>query len=122
MRRWIGVWVLVMAIVVGVVIGVTSFNAGVSSGLARATNSSVVQVVRGPYLFPFGLFLFPFLLVGTFVLIGGAFRRRAWDHQGGSGPWAGHGNRAQMSREWHDKLHEQDAAPADPADTRPDRS
>ena len=110
MRRWVGVWVLVLAIAAGIVIGVTSFNAGVDSGMARAANGAVVQVVREPYFFPFGFFLFPFLVIGTFVVIGGAFRRRAWDHRGGQGPWSGHEGRAQMAREWHDKLHEERAS------------
>ena len=84
-RGWaIGATLLVALLTVGIAVG--AYNAGLDEGVRRAADSSqVVTVVGDRYghgFFPFGFFLFPLLIIGTFLLIGKAFRgpRGHWGH------------------------------------------
>jgi hypothetical protein len=120
-------------------IGVAVYNAGVDQGVAeglrRSGQSTEVVRVIGPRFghgygygfgfFPFGLILFPLLIIGIVLLVRGAFWRGRWGGPGwggpgwgpggpgyGYGPWGG---RAGFD-EYHRRLHEQSTAPAGPGD------
>ena len=130
MRRGIVIMSVILVVLAGVGIGVASYNAGERDGAAQATsqiqtaqaNGQEVQVVhvvgdvgRGAW-FP-GFFLFPFLLIGMFFLIGGIARGAGrWGGRGprgpyGPGPWNEEGRKRfeERAREWH--RHEHEAAP-----------
>jgi hypothetical protein len=117
-----GRWAIVAAIlvtlaVIGIAIG--AYNAGIDEGIRRGADAGrVVEVVNGRHgyghgFFPFGFFLFPLSLIGTFLLIGWAFRngRGRWghDHGPGFGPWSDEGRTRFEERagEWHRRQHEQ---------------
>ena len=115
-RGWaIGATLLVVLLTIGIAVG--AYNAGLDEGVRRAADSSqVVTVVGDRYghgFFPFGFFLFPLFIIGTFLLIGRAFRgsRGPWghDHGSGYGPWSEEG-RARFedkAGDWHRRQHEQ---------------
>jgi hypothetical protein len=125
-------WLIVLAIVVVMtIVGVAfgAYHAGVDEGVRRAADAGQVVEVVGGYgwrgggwgFFPFGLILFPLLLLGIFALIGGAFRRGPWgdrwsDHDHGPGGWrAEAGARSEdRFREWHARQHEQGSPAPDP--------
>ena len=74
---------------------------------------TVVGDRYGHGFFPFGFFLFPLFIIGTFLPIGKAFRgpRGHWghDHGPGYGPWSEEG-RARFedkAGDWHRRQHEQ---------------
>jgi hypothetical protein len=117
MRRGWAIVATILLVLLLVGIGVGAYNAGVDQGIQQATESDqVVQVVGYGHrygFFPFGFFLFPLLLIGTFFLIGWAFRgpRGRWGHEHGPGfgPWSEEG-RARFedrARDWHRHEHEQ---------------
>jgi hypothetical protein len=87
--------ILVVLLTVGIAVG--AYNAGLDEGVRRA----------------FGFFLFPLLIIGTFFLIGKAFRgpRGHWghDHGPGYGPWSEQGQARFEDRasDWHRRQHEQ---------------
>src|SRR5436190_1067541 len=103
---------------VGVAIGVTAYHAGLNHGLDQAASGARVVHVVGPGYdgFPFGLFLFPLVFIGLFLLVRGAFWGRRWGGPGGSGgPGApggpgGHWDRRQMFEDWHRNQHDQGSA------------
>lgn len=123
MRRGIGIAVLLLVILAGIAIGVSSYNAGVSHGLAEAANGGQIVRVVGPGygFFPFGLFLFPLFLIGIFAFFRFAFWGRRWGGYGpghhGPGPWKEEGPK--MAEDWHRRQHEQDSGDHTPAGGEP---
>jgi hypothetical protein len=101
MRRAIVIGVVLLAIVTG--IGIGAYNLGVNEGISQGLerNGQVTEVVRvvgpgfhaGYGFFPFGLLLFPLLVIGTILLVRGAFWRGRWGgpptrrYGYGPGPW-----------------------------------
>ncbi|HEU4396644.1 MAG TPA: hypothetical protein VFU54_02255 [Actinomycetota bacterium] len=141
MRRAMVIGVVLLAILAGVGIGVAAYNAGVSEGVADGLRQSGqdTQMVRvvGPRFghgygygygfFPFGLILFPLLVIGVILLVRGVFWRGRWGGPGyGPGGWGygppgpwGHGG-PQRFEEWHRRQHDQ---PSDqPSDQAGDQS
>ncbi len=123
MRRGMVIVPVIVAILLMVGIGVAAYNAGENNGQQQATeqiqsaqaNGQEVQVVHvvgdnQHWLFP-GFFLFPFLLIGLFFLIGGMFRAARWGGKGhgghGPGPWNDEGRQRfeERAREWHQREH-----------------
>ena len=106
MRRAIGIGVVAALLVVlaGVGIAVAAYHAGESHAVvetvARAGDAAPGEVHvygrgwgPGFGFFPFGFFLFPLLLIGTFLLVRLAFWRGRWGGpglwgRGPGGPWA----------------------------------
>jgi hypothetical protein len=142
MRRTMLVGAAILAVLAVIGIGVVAFNAGIDEGVSRQLASSgdtgqVVRVVghgwgygygRG-FGFPFGLILFPLLIIGIVLLVRGAFWRGRWGGPRwggpggwgpggpggpgyGPGPWGGPGG----FDDYHRRLHEQPPAPAGPGD------
>jgi hypothetical protein len=121
MRRWIGIGTVLLVILAGIAIGVGAYNAGVSAGVSQGLRRSgqAVEVVRvvgpgfghGYGFFPFGLVLFPLLVVGGILLLRAAFWRGRWGGPGGprgwgaAGPWAPGG--LQRFEDWHQRQHDQ---------------
>jgi hypothetical protein len=106
MRRAFVIGLVLLLGLAGVAIGVGAYHAGVNHGLDQvASGARVVRVVDPGYDgFPFGLFLFPLVFIGFFLLLRGAFWGRRW---GGPGSWSpGHWNRREMFDEWHRSQHE----------------
>ena len=141
MRRMMVVGAVILAIVAVVGIGVAAFNAGVDEGISRelaqsGSGDQVVRVVGHGYGwgygrgfgFPFGLILFPLLIIGIVLLVRGAFARGRWGGPrwwgpggwgpggpggyGPPGPWGG----PAAFDEYHRRLHEQPRTPAGPGD------
>jgi len=128
---------VILAIVAMVGIGFAAFNAGVDEGISRdlAQSENGAQVVRvvghgygygygRGFGFPFGLILFPLLIIGIVLLVRGAFWRGRWGGPrwggpgygpGGYGP-PGHWGGPQAFDEYHRRLHEQPRASAGPGD------
>jgi hypothetical protein len=114
-RGWaIAAAILVVLLTVGIAVG--AYNAGLDEGVRRAADSSqVVTVVGDRYghgFFPFGFFLFPLLIIGTFLLIGRAFRgpRGHWGHDHGPAYGPSEQGRARFedkASDWHRRQHEQ---------------
>jgi hypothetical protein len=140
MRRSMVIGAAILAVLAVVAIGVVAFNAGVDQGisqqLARTGDAQAVRVV-GPgwgwgygrgFGFPFGLILFPLLIVGIVLLVRGAFWRGRWGGgprwwgpggygPGGPGGYGPGGYGPQAFDEYHRRLHEQPPAPAGPGAT-----
>jgi hypothetical protein len=128
MRRAMVIGAVLLAILAGVGIGVAAYNAGLDQGVAEGLRQSGqdAQAVRviGPRFgrgygygwgFPFGLLLFPLLVIGIILLVRGAFWRGRWGGPGGYGPggygWGppgpwGQGG-PQRFEEWHRRQHDQ---------------
>jgi hypothetical protein len=122
MRRGMVIVPVLLAILLSVGIGVAAYNAGEHNGQQQATeqmqsaqaNGQEVQVVHvvddEGHWFP-GFIFFPFLLIGSFFLIGGMFRAVRWGGKGhhgpGGGPWNDEGRRhfEERAREWHQREH-----------------
>jgi hypothetical protein len=114
MRRGLGVAALLLVILAGIAVAVGAYHAGVSHGLAEASNAGQVGHVVGPGygygwgFFPFGLFLFPLFIFAAFALFRGAWWGGHWhghDHpHGGS---ADFGKGPARFEEWHRRQHEQ---------------
>ena len=128
MRRAMVIGVVLLAILAGIGIGVGAYNAGVTEGVSEGLRQSGqdAQVVRvvGPRFghgygygygfFPFGLILFPLLVIGIILLVRGAFWRGRWGGPGGYGP-GGHGwgppgpwgqGGPQRFEDWHRRQHD----------------
>jgi hypothetical protein len=144
MRRAMVIGAVLLAILAVTGIGVAAYNAGLDQGVAEGLRQSGqdAQVVRvGPRFghygygygwgfFPFGLILFPLLVIGIILLVRGAFWRGRWGGPGGYGPgpygpggygWGppgpwGQGGPQQRYEEWHRRQHEQ---PGDQPADRP---
>ena len=129
MRRAMVIGVVLLAILAGIGIGVAVYNAGLDQGVAEGLRQSgqdaqVVRVVGPRYghgygygrgFFPFGLILFPLLVIGIILLVRGAFWRGRWGGPGGYGPggysWGppgpwGQGG-PQRFEDWHRRQHDQ---------------
>ncbi|HVD28798.1 MAG TPA: hypothetical protein VNC79_09895 [Mycobacteriales bacterium] len=129
MRRAMVIGVVLLTILAGIGIGVAAYNAGVSEGVAEGLRQSGqdAQAVRvvGPRFghgygygygfFPFGLILFPLLVIGIILLVRGVFWRGRWGGPGYGpggygwgppGPW-GHGGGPQRFEDWHRRQHDQ---------------
>jgi len=129
MRRAMVIGVVLLAILAGIGIGVAAYNAGVTEGVSEGLRQSGqdAQAVRvvGPRFghgygygygfFPFGLILFPLLVIGIILLVRGAFWRGRWGGPGGYGP-GGHGwgppgpwgqGGPQRFEDWHRRQHDQ---------------
>jgi hypothetical protein len=123
MRRGMVIVPVIVAILLMVGIGVAAYNAGENNGQQQATeqiqsaqaNGQEVQVVHvvgdnQHWFFP-GFFVFPFLLIGLFFLIGGMFRAARWGGKGHGhgpgGPWNEEGRQRfeERAREWHQREH-----------------
>jgi hypothetical protein len=149
MRRAMVIGAVLLAILALTGIGFAVYNAGLDQGVAEGLRQSGqdAQAARvGPryghgygygygrgFFFPFGLILFPLLVIGIIILlVRGAFWRGRWGGPGGYGPgpygpggygWGppgpwGQGG-PQRYEEWHRRQHEQ---PGDqPADRPGDR-
>ena len=107
MRRAFVVGLVLLLALAGVAIGIGAYHAGVNHGLDEvASGARVVRVVGPGYDgFPFGLFLFPLLFIGFFLLLRGAFWGRRWGgpgHGSYSGGWRGR----EMFDEWHRRQHD----------------
>ncbi|HYY80697.1 MAG TPA: hypothetical protein VFD04_16175 [Actinomycetes bacterium] len=121
MRRAIGIGVVLLAILAVVGIGVGAYNAGHTDGLAEGLRHSgeTVQVVRevgpgfhpgyGYGFFPFGLILFPLLVIGIVLLLRGAFWRGRW-----GGPQRFQERFQDWHRDQHERTEEQARAGGDP--------
>jgi hypothetical protein len=131
MRRAMVIGVVLLAILAGIGIGVAAYNAGLDTGVAEGLRQSGqdAQVVRvaGPRFghgygygygfgfFPFGLILFPLLVIGIILLVRGAFWRGRWGGPGyGPGGWGGYGppgpwgqGGPQRFEDWHRRQHDQ---------------
>jgi hypothetical protein len=123
MRRAMVIGVVLLAILAGIGIGVAAYNAGLDTGVAEGLRQSGqdAQVVRvaGPRFghgygygygfgfFPFGLILFPLLVIGIILLVRGAFWRGRWGGPGYGppGPWGQGG--PQRFEDWHRRQHDQ---------------
>jgi hypothetical protein len=120
---------VLLAILAGIGIGVAVYNAGLDQGVAEGLRQSgqdaqAVRVIGPRYghgygygwgFFPFGLILFPLLVIGIILLVRGAFWRGRWGGPGGYGPggygWGppgpwGQGG-PQRFEEWHRRQHDQ---------------
>ena len=134
MRRAMVIGVVLLAILGAIGIGVAAYNAGLDQGVAEGLRQSGqdAQAVRvvGPRFghgygygygfFPFGLILFPLLVIGIILLVRGAFWRGRWGGPGGYGPggygpggygWGppgpwGQGG-PQRFEDWHRRQHDQ---------------
>jgi hypothetical protein len=107
MRRGFAIGLVLLLALAGAAIGVTAYHAGVNNGLDQAAGARVVHVVGPGYDgFPFGLFLFPLVFIGFFLLLRGAFWGRRWGGPRWGGPGASHWDRRQMFEEWHRHQHE----------------
>jgi hypothetical protein len=122
MRRGIVIVPVLLAILLSVGIGVAAYNAGENQGQQDATEQiqsaqangqevQVVHVVDNNHGFFPGFFLFPFLLIGMFFLIGTIFRAGGWSGKGHGhgpgGPWNDEGRRRfeERAHEWHQREH-----------------
>jgi hypothetical protein len=136
MRRTMVVGAVILAVLAVIGIGVAAFNAGVDEGISRelahSGNAETVRIVghgwgygRG-FGFPFGLILFPLLVIGIVLLLRGAFWRGRWGGPRWGGPGWGPGGPGGPGYgswggpagfdEYHRRLHEQPSAPAGPDD------
>jgi hypothetical protein len=129
MRRAMVIGAVLLAILAGIGIGVAVYNAGLDQGVAEGLRQSgqdaqAVRVIGPRYghgygygwgFFPFGLILFPLLVIGIILLVRGAFWRGRWGGPGGYGPggygWGppgpwGQGG-PQRFEEWHRRQHDQ---------------
>jgi hypothetical protein len=120
MRRGLVIVPVLLAVLLSVGIGAAAYNAGERNGQQHATeqiqsaqaNGQEVQVVHvvgedGHGSFP-GFFLFPFVLIGMFFLIGAIFRAGRWGGKGHRhGPWNDEGRQRfeERAREWHQHEH-----------------
>jgi hypothetical protein len=128
MRRAMVIGAAVLVLLAGIGIGVGVYNAGVHDGISQGLqqsgeNTQVVRVVDGGYrhgygygFFPFGLFLFPLVVIGIILLTRAAFWGGRWGGPwrggygrgwGGPGPWGQGG--PERYEEWHRRQHEQQA-------------
>ena len=103
MRRGFVIGLVLLLALAGVAIGVTAYHAGLNHGLDQAANGAGVVHVVGPGYdgFPFGLFLFPLVFIGLFLLVRGAFWGRRWGGPGapgGPGGPGGHWTAGRCSR------------------------
>ena len=115
MRRAFVVGLVLLLALAGVAIGIGAYHAGYNHGLDQVASGARVVHVVGPGYggFPFGLFLFPLVFIGIFLLLRGAFWGRRWGGPGSWGPGGGHWNRGQMFEEWHRRQHDE-SAPGQP--------
>jgi hypothetical protein len=138
MRRGIVIGLVLLGILTAVGIGVGAYNLGVSEGISREVvrTGGDGDFVRGygrgwGYgpgfgFFPFGLILFPLLVLAFFALARGFLWRGRWGGpgygprgyggpgpwgQGGSGPWGPGAGGPSGYEEWHRRQHEQGGAP-----------
>ena len=128
MRRGIAIVAFVAVVLAGTGLAVGAYRAGERNGIEQGieqvqdaeVNGTDVQVVRvvgdryGPGFFPFGFFLFPLFLIGTFFLIGALFRRGRGGGPWHGGPWgdpAGRERFEERARAWHRREHESPAPP-----------
>ncbi|HEX9375312.1 MAG TPA: hypothetical protein VGB19_03605 [Actinomycetota bacterium] len=113
MRRGMVIGVTLLVIAAGIGIGVGAYHAGVNHGLDQAGRSGeVVRVIDHGYYggFPFGILIFPLVIIGIFAIVGA--RRRRWAAMGpgggyghwGPGPWGPGG-----VEDLHRRLHEQES-------------
>jgi hypothetical protein len=116
--RWAG---FVAAVLVAVAVGVTSYNVGVSHGLAigaQASGAAVPAVPYGPYgpygwYRPWGFGFFgPFVFVLFWFLIfrfvfSGGFHRRRWHR----GPYDAPPAFEDWHRRAHDRMNHENLAP-----------
>jgi hypothetical protein len=145
MRRTMVVGAAILAVLAVIGVGIAAFNAGIDEGISRelARSGDADQTVRvvghgwgwgygygRGFGFPFGLILFPLLIIGIVLLVRGAFWRGRWGgpRWGGPGGWGpggpggpgyGYGPWGGPAGfdEYHRRLHEQPPAPAGPGDT-----
>lgn len=134
-RVWTGVVAGVLAAAVLLTVGVGAYRAGQDDEVVARTveGDEVVRVVdHGRDFFP-GFFLFPLLIIGVIFLVARAGRHRGYGPWGaggpgwgpgyrggpGRGPWGGGCDPEAGMREWHRRLHEEEAEEAPPADTPP---
>ena len=112
MRRGFVIGLVLLLALAGVAIGVTAYHAGLNHGLDQAANGARVVHVVGPGYdgFPFGLFLFPLVFIGLFLLVRGAFWGRRWGGPGAPGGPGGHWDRRRMFEDWHRNQHDQGSA------------
>jgi hypothetical protein len=136
MRRAMVIGAVLLAILAVTGIGVAAYNAGLDQGVAEGLRQSgqdaqAARVIGPRYghgygygygwgFFPFGLILFPLLVIGIILLVRGAFWRGRWGGPGGYGPgpygpggygWGppgpwGQGG-PQRYEEWHRRQHDQ---------------
>ena len=141
MRRGIVIGLVLLGILAAVGIGVGAYNLGVSQGVSHelvrsGENVDVVRVVGRGYghgygygygFFPFGLILFPLLVIGILLLARGVFWRGGWGGPGygprgwgGPGPWGQGGPPAfdEWHRRQHEKASEQSGAKGEPSDAK----
>jgi hypothetical protein len=145
MRRTMVVGAALLAVLAVIGVGIAAFNAGIDEGISRelAHGGEAGQTVRivghgwgwgygygRGFGFPFGLILFPLLIIGIVLLVRGAFWRGRWGgpRWGGPGYWGpggpggpGYGYGAWGGPagfdEYHRRLHEEPQPPAAPGDT-----
>lgn len=116
MRRGGAVLATVVGVLIVIAVGIGAYNWGLDEGVRRGADAGqVVEVVGrgwhdGPGFFPFGLLLFPLLIIGVVWLIASAFRGPGHDHP--NGPWGGPGRFGPWSEEgrarfeeWHRRQH-----------------
>jgi len=110
MRRF-GIGFAIISLLLAIGIGVGAYRVGYQHGLDVNGSVQVVRYVgwHAGGFFPFGLFLFPLLLIAVFVLVRGAFWRGGWDHHGSwhrgpGGPMGSPGRDA--FEDWHRRQHE----------------
>jgi len=131
MRRGVAIVAFIAVVLAGTGLAVGAYRAGERNGIEQGieqveeaqANGTDVQVVRvvgeryGPGFVPFGFFLFPVFLIGTFFLIGALFRRGRGGGPWHGGPWGGSEGRERFeerARAWHRQEHE-GPAPPEPA-------
>jgi hypothetical protein len=147
MRRGIVIVGVVFVVLAAIGIGVGAYHAGEAHGVAQqvgttADGAAVVHVVDGDGygwghagFFPFGLLLFPLLIVGTVLLVRAALWPgrgpwRSWGPGGGfNGPdgpgfGSGGGRDAWLARAeaWHRSMHATEGPSAPETAPRPDPS
>jgi hypothetical protein len=107
MRRAFVVGLVLLLALAGVAIGIGAYHAGYDHGLDQVASGARVVHVVGPGYggFPLGLFLFPLVFIGIFLLLRGAFWGRRWGGPGSWGPGGGPWNRGQMFEDWHRRQH-----------------
>jgi hypothetical protein len=108
MRRAFVIGVVLLLALAGIGIGIGAYHAGFNHGLDQVASGARVVHVVGPGYggFPFGLFLFPLVFIGIFLLLRGAFWGRRWGGPGSGGPpGSGRWGRGEMFEEWHRKQH-----------------
>jgi hypothetical protein len=127
MRRGWGIAALVLTILLLVGVGIGAYHAGVDEGIRRGADAGQVVEVVGGYgygghggFFPFGLLLFPLVIVGVVLLFRAAFGGPRWGGgwygPGSRGPWSEEGRARFEERagEWHRRQHEQRTTSPDP--------